>query len=135
MPSQPGLALHSLGYGQVAVEKRFWYHYHAPLFNNRFAGTTMKVKLVGVLLLTLILELACNFTTFANLETFFYFSSMLVHSPLIYCMKLAIRLFVVVVVAYINEYEVAMSPSTMLLIGTTVFFMQVIVSALSLIHI
>jgi NADH-quinone oxidoreductase subunit N len=87
------------------------------------------VKLLLVLLLTIVLELVCNFTTFANLETFYYFSSMLVHSPLIYCMKLAIRLFAVMVVAYINEYESAMSPSTMLLIGTTIFFMQVLVSA------
>jgi len=58
-----------------------------------------------------------------------YFSSMLNHTMLTYCMKLAVLFFAAITVSFIDEYEPGMSTSTMGLVGAVTFFALILVSA------
>jgi NADH-quinone oxidoreductase subunit N len=94
-------------------------------------GTQMKVKLMVLVALTLFLEVGLNFyhTFSAKFAAFEYFSEMLVHSTFVICMKSAILVFTFIVRAYINEYKEKTQVKAMLLIVTSVFFMQILVAS------
>jgi proton-translocating NADH-quinone oxidoreductase chain N len=58
-----------------------------------------------------------------------YFDTMLNHSMLTYCMKLAILFFTIITVTYIDEYEPGMSTSTIGLVAAITFFALILVSS------
>jgi len=126
----PSLWLKSLGSWQSIDQfRRFWYYHASRKFDNQFAGTIVKGNLLALLLFTLVAELVGNSSVLVGIGATDYFSSMLNHSMLTYCMKLAVLFFAVVTVSFIDEYEPGISTSTMGLVAAVTFFALILVSS------
>jgi len=126
--------LKSLGsYRTVGHFKRFWYYYDSRRFDNRFAGSIIKGNLLAILLITLVAELMMNSSILSGVGATDYFSGMLNHSMLTYCMKLAVLFFAIATVTYVDPYEPGMSTSTLGLVAAIVFFSLILVSSAHLI--
>jgi proton-translocating NADH-quinone oxidoreductase chain N len=109
--------------------QRYWYYHAARKFDSRFSGTIVKGNLLMLLLFTLAAELFVNSPILTGVGATDYFSSMLNHSMLTYCMKLAILFFALLTVAFVDEHEPGMSAAALGLVAAIIFFMLVLVSA------
>lgn len=89
----------------------------------------MKSNLLVLLVFTLSFELILNSSVLAGIGATDYFSSMLNHSMLTYCMKLAILFFAICTVAFIDEHEAGMSSSASGLVAAVIFFSLILVSS------
>jgi NADH-quinone oxidoreductase subunit N len=98
-------------------------------FDPRFSGTIVKGNLLSLLVFTLAMELAANSAMLNGIGGTDYFSGMLNHSMLAYCMKLAVLFFAIITVAFIDEYEAGLSASTLGLVGAITFFALILVSS------
>jgi len=82
-----------------------------------------------LLLFTLAAELIVNSPILTGVGATDYFSSMLNHSMLTYCMKLAVLFFSIFMIAFVDEHEPGMSAAALGLVAAIIFFMLVLVSA------
>lgn len=114
---------------ESADVKRFGYYFHSYLFEPKSPTATIKSNLLWLTALTFVLELVVNYAIWSDGEMTSYFNGMLAHSPIVLLMKLATLVFMWAAILYADSREAGVSASTLMLIGTVLFFMLVLVSA------
>jgi NADH-quinone oxidoreductase subunit N len=109
--------------------KRFGYYFHSYLFDRKLPTFIIKSNLLWLIGLTFALELLVNSSTWSTGEIAYYFNDMLVHSPAVLLMKLLVLAFMWGSIVYVNPRESSLSASTLMLVGTVLFFMLILVSS------
>jgi NADH:ubiquinone oxidoreductase subunit 2 (subunit N) len=82
-----------------------------------------------LLVFTLAVELFVNSPILTGVGATDYFSSMLNHTMLTYCMKLAVLFFSICFVAFVVEHESGMSAAALGLVAAIIFFALILVTA------
>src|SRR4051794_28531383 len=82
-----------------------------------------------LLLLTLVAELLMNSSILSGIGATDYFSGMLDHTMLTYCMTLAVLFFAICTVTFVDPYEPGMSTSTLGLVAAVTFFALILVTS------
>ena len=115
--------------GVTTNAKRYSYYFHTYAFDPKSTAVIIKSNLAWLIALTLGLEISLNWNTWLTAESSTYFSGMLSHTPLVVCMKILILTFMWLSIIYLDPNEHGVNASTILLIGSVLFFMLVLVSA------
>jgi len=115
--------------GVTTNAKRYSYYFHTYAFDPKSTAVIMKSNLAWLIALTLCLEISLNWSTWLNAESTTYFSGMLSHTPLVAFMKILVLGFMWLSIIYLDPNEPGLTSSTILLIGSILFFMLVLVSA------
>jgi len=116
-------------FGRAGSAKRFGYDFHAYVFEPKSPAASIKSNLLWLIAFTFGLELMVNYDTWGHGEVTSYFNGMLAHSPLVLVMTLATLAFMWAALLYADPSEAGVSASTLMLVGTVLFFMLVLIES------